>query len=236
MEDIYEAIVNTVPQMKFGVAFNEASGPCLTRVDGNDDGLKAMAARNATALAAGHIFVVVMRDGYPINVLGRIKDVPEVCSIFCATANPVQAVVAESEQGRGVLGVIDGFPPKGVETPEDAEKRRECCTSTSIGTSDNYLYRAATEDLLSEPTQADVRAMEGIEGDLMILGVGGKMGPSLARRARRACELVGVKKRIIGVARFSEPGVRDCLEAAGIETASGPARAGRTGELPIHQT
>ena len=124
VEDIYEAIVNTVPQMKFGLAFNEASGPCLTRVDGNDDALKAMAARNAGALAAGHIFVVAMRDGYPINVLGRIKDVPEVCSIFCATANPVQAVVAESEQGRGVLGVIDGFPPKGIETAEDVEKRR----------------------------------------------------------------------------------------------------------------
>jgi len=124
VEDVYEAIVNTVPQMKFGVAFNEASGPCLTRVDGNDDTLKALAAKNATALAAGHIFVVVMREGYPINVLGRIKDVPEVCSIFCATANPVQAVVAESEQGRGVIGVIDGFSPKGVEGPEDAEKRR----------------------------------------------------------------------------------------------------------------
>src|ERR1700757_1208808 len=124
VEDLYEALVNTVPQMKFGVAFNEASGPCLTRVDGNDEALKALAARNATALAAGHTFVVVMREGYPINVLGRIKDVPEVCTIFCATANPVQAVVAESEQGRGVLGVIDGAPPKGVETPEDGEKRR----------------------------------------------------------------------------------------------------------------
>jgi adenosine/AMP kinase len=124
VEDIYEAIVNTVPQMKFGIAFNEASGPCLTRADGNDDALKALAVKNASTLAAGHIFVVVMRDGYPINVLGRIKDVPEVCSIFCATANPVQAVVAESEQGRGVLGVIDGVPPKGSETPEDVEKRR----------------------------------------------------------------------------------------------------------------
>ena len=123
-EDIYEAIVNTVPQMKFGVAFNEASGPCLTRVEGNDDALKALAAKNATAVGAGHTFVVVMQNGYPINVLGRIKDVPEVCSIFCATANPVQAVVAESEQGRGVLGVIDGTPPKGVEGPEDVEKRR----------------------------------------------------------------------------------------------------------------
>jgi hypothetical protein len=110
--------------MKFGVAFNDASWPCLTRVDGNDDLLRAMAARNASALAAGHIFVVTMREGYPINVLGRIKDVPEVCSIYCATANPVQVVVAESEQGRGVLGVIDGFPPKGLESAEDAEKRR----------------------------------------------------------------------------------------------------------------
>ncbi len=124
VEDLYEALVNTVPQIKFGVAFNEASGPCLTRADGNDDTLKALAIRNASALAAGHIFVIVMRDAYPINVLGRIKDVPEVCSIFCATANPVQAVVAQSEQGRGVLGVIDGVPPKGVETAEDAEKRR----------------------------------------------------------------------------------------------------------------
>ena len=124
VEDIYEAIVNSVPQMKFGVAFNEASGPCLTRVDGNDDPLKAMAARNVSALGAGHIFVVVMLEGYPINVLGRIKDVPEVCSIFCATANPVQVIVAESEQGRGVLGVIDGVPPKGLENEEDAGKRR----------------------------------------------------------------------------------------------------------------
>src|SRR5689334_8361486 len=124
VEDIYEAIVNTVPQMKFGVAFNEASGPCLTRVDGNDDSLKDLATRNATALAAGHVFVVVMRDGYPINVLKRIQDVPEVCSIYCATANPVQAIVAGNDGGRGILGVIDGLSPKGVETPEDAEKRR----------------------------------------------------------------------------------------------------------------
>jgi adenosine/AMP kinase len=124
VEDIYEAIVNTVPQMKFGVAFNEASGPCLTRVDGNDDGLKALAAKNAAAVAAGHTFVVVMTNGYPINILGRIKEVPEVCGIFCATANPVQVIVAETAQGRGVLGVIDGESPKGVEGPEDAEKRR----------------------------------------------------------------------------------------------------------------
>ena len=125
VEDLYEALVNTVPQMKFGVAFNEASGPCLTRVDGNDDALKAMAARNATAVGAGHTFVITMRDGYPINVLGRIKDVPEVCSIFCASANPVTVIVAENEQGRGVMGVIDGARPAGVETAEDAAKRRD---------------------------------------------------------------------------------------------------------------
>ena len=123
VEDIYEAIVNTVPQMKFGIAFNEASGPCLTRADGNDTGLKAMAIRNASALAAGHVFVVAMREGYPINVLGRIKDVPEVCSIFCATANPVEAIVAETEHGRGILGVVDGERPKGIETEEDAKTR-----------------------------------------------------------------------------------------------------------------
>src|SRR5579871_1316599 len=94
-EDLYEALVNTVPGMKFGIAFNEASGACLTRVEGNDDGLKALAAKNATAIAAGHIFVIVLRDGYPINVLGRIRDVPEVCNIFCATANPVEVVIAQ---------------------------------------------------------------------------------------------------------------------------------------------
>ncbi|MBM3813805.1 MAG: hypothetical protein FJW20_19430 [Acidimicrobiia bacterium] len=124
VEDIYEAMVNTAPHMKFGIAFNEASGPCLTRVDGNDDGLKEMAARNATAIGAGHIFVVTMRDGFPINVLGRIKDVPEVCGIFCATANPVEVIVAETEQGRGIVGLVDGSSPKGVETETDVEARR----------------------------------------------------------------------------------------------------------------
>lgn len=123
VEDVYEAIVNTVPQMKFGVAFCEASGACLIRADGNDDELKALAVKNAQAVAAGHTFVVCMRDGYPINVLARIKDVPEVAGVFCATANPVEVVIAETAQGRGVMGVIDGFPPKGVEGPEDAEWR-----------------------------------------------------------------------------------------------------------------
>lgn len=123
VEDLYEALVNTAPQLKFGIAFNEASGPCLTRLEGNDADLRAVAARNAQAVGAGHIFVIALRDGYPINVLGRIQDVPEVCSIFCASANPVEVVVAETEQGRGVLGVIDGFAPKGLETEPDAQAR-----------------------------------------------------------------------------------------------------------------
>jgi len=123
VEDLYEAMVNTNPQMKFGIAFNEASGACLTRVDGNDDDLKANATRNAQAIAAGHTFVIAMRNGYPINVLNRIREIPELCTIFCATANPVEVIVAETELGRGVLGVIDGSSPKGVEAQADAEWR-----------------------------------------------------------------------------------------------------------------
>jgi hypothetical protein len=123
VEDIYEAIVNTVPQMKFGIAFNEASGACLTRVDGNDDELKAIATKNASAAGAGHMFVIALRGGFPINIKNRILETPEVCTIYCATANPVELIVAETEQGRGVLGVIDGSSPKGVETSEDAEWR-----------------------------------------------------------------------------------------------------------------
>jgi adenosine/AMP kinase len=123
VEDIYEAIVNMVPQMKFGIAFNEASGDCLTRVDGNDDALKENATNNAQLIAAGHTFVVSMREGYPINVLGRIRDLPEICTIFCATANPVEVIIAETEQGRGILGVIDGSSPKGVETESGLEWR-----------------------------------------------------------------------------------------------------------------
>jgi uncharacterized protein len=123
VEDLYEAIVNSVPHMKFGLAFCEASGACLIRADGNDDALKAMAIRNAENVAAGHTFVICLKEGYPINLLGRLKEVPEVVGLFCATANPVEAVVAETERGRGVLGVIDGAPPKGVEGPEDVEWR-----------------------------------------------------------------------------------------------------------------
>lgn len=123
VEDLYEAVVNTVPQMKFGVAFCEASGACLIRAEGNDDELKSLAIRNAQSVGAGHAFVLCMRDGYPINLLSRIKDVPEVVGLYCATANPVQVVIAETEQGRGILGVIDGSSPKGIEGPADIEWR-----------------------------------------------------------------------------------------------------------------
>jgi adenosine/AMP kinase len=125
VEDLYEAIVNTSPHIKFGIAFNEASGDCLTRFDGNDQELIDNAVANMTALAAGHTFLVAMRNGFPINVLGRIQQTPEIVNIFCATANPVQVIVAETEQGRGVLGVIDGASPKGVETEEHIRKRVE---------------------------------------------------------------------------------------------------------------
>lgn len=124
-EDLYEVMVNTVPGAKFAIAFNEASGPCLVRVESNDDELRRAAIANAQALAAGHVFVVLIRQAFPVNVLGRIKDCFEVCSVYCATANPVEVIVAQSEQGRGVLGVIDGSSPKGVEGPEDVAKRKE---------------------------------------------------------------------------------------------------------------
>ena len=123
VEDLYEAIVNTVPQMKFGIAFNEASGDCLIRVDGNDPELEGIATENAQAIAAGHTFVIALRNGYPINILGRIREIPEVCNIFCATANPVEVILAESKQGRGILGVIDGSSPKGIESANDREWR-----------------------------------------------------------------------------------------------------------------
>jgi adenosine/AMP kinase len=124
VEDLYEAIVGTVPGAKFGIAFCEASGPCLVRVEGNDDKLRKLAAENAMKIGAGHTFIVILENAYPINVLNRIKEIQEVCTIFCATANPVDVIVAENESGRGVMGVIDGEKPKGVETANDAEDRR----------------------------------------------------------------------------------------------------------------
>lgn len=125
VEDIHEAMVNAVPGAKFGVAFCESSGPCLVRFSGTDDELKKFAADTALKLGCGHCFIIVMRDMYPINVLTRIRDVPEVCSIFCATSNPLEVIVAETDQGRGILGVVDGYKSKGVETEKDVKERKE---------------------------------------------------------------------------------------------------------------
>jgi adenosine/AMP kinase len=125
VEDLYEIIITAMPKARFGVAFCEASGVCLIRAEGNDEDLKSLAVRNAQAIAAGHTFILFLRDAYPINVLNAMKNCPEVCSIFCATANPVEIIVAESGQGRGILGVIDGFSPKGVEGPADIQWRKD---------------------------------------------------------------------------------------------------------------
>lgn len=125
VEDIHEALVTAVPGIRFGVAFCESSGPALVRASGTDPDLVELAKKNALALSAGHAFIILLGNVYPINVLNRIKDVPEVCRIFCATANPVQVVIAETEQGRGILGVIDGVKSKGVETDEDIQKRKD---------------------------------------------------------------------------------------------------------------
>jgi adenosine/AMP kinase len=124
-EDLYEALVNSVPNIKFGLAFCEASQNCKIRVEGTDDELKELAAKNALRLAAGHSFVIMIRDAYPINLLRDIKNVPEVCNIFCATANDVDVLLAENDRGRGILGVVDGHKPKGIETEEEEKERRE---------------------------------------------------------------------------------------------------------------
>jgi uncharacterized protein len=124
VEDLYEVMVDAVPGIKFGIAFCEASGPCLIRAEGNDSYLKEIAIQNAKRIAAGHVFVVFIKDAFPVNILNAVKACPEVCSIFCATANPVQVVVAETGQGRGVIGVIDGYSPKGVECENDIENRK----------------------------------------------------------------------------------------------------------------
>ena len=124
VEDIFEAIVNTVPGAKFGVAFCEASDVCLVRFAGTDEGLIALSRENALNLGAGHSFIIFMRDMFPVNILNTIKQVPEVCRIFCATANPVEVIIAESDQGRGILGVIDGFAAKGIESDADIANRK----------------------------------------------------------------------------------------------------------------
>lgn len=123
--DLSEIVVTTVPQARFGLAFCEASGPCLIRTEGNDPALVAAATEHAQRIGAGHVFVLLLRNAYPINVLPAIKQCQEVAQVFCATANPLQILVGETEQGRGVLGVVDGAPPQGVEADEDKHKRRE---------------------------------------------------------------------------------------------------------------
>lgn len=125
VEDLYEALVSAVPGIKFGLAFCEASGACLIRTEATDEKMRAVALEAAQAVAAGHTFVIALADAYPVNVLNAVKACPEVCHVFCATANPVAAVVAESEEGRGVLGVIDGSRPKGVEDEDGVRWRRE---------------------------------------------------------------------------------------------------------------
>ncbi len=125
VEDLYEIFVGSSPTLKFGVAFSEASGPCLTRYEGNDEELMKLASETSFSLGCGHTFVVFIKDGFPINVLNAIKSCQEVCHIICATANPLQIIVAESEQGGGILGIIDGSRPKGIEKEEDRKARME---------------------------------------------------------------------------------------------------------------
>ncbi|HEY9676177.1 MAG TPA: adenosine-specific kinase [Waterburya sp.] len=125
VEDLHEIMVGTSTQVKFGLAFCEASGPCLIRVSGNDESLQSVATQNAQAIAAGHSFNIVLREAFPINFLNAIKQCPEVCTIHCATANPIEVIVAETQQGRGIIGVIDGFSPKGVEAPENVTARKD---------------------------------------------------------------------------------------------------------------
>ncbi len=125
VEDIYEAMVNAVPMAKFGLAFCEASESCLVRYTGTDDELIELAKKNAYSLSAGHSFILFMKDLFPVNVLNSIKNVTEVCRVFCATANPVEVIIAETELGRGILGVIDGFSSKGIETEDDIRARKE---------------------------------------------------------------------------------------------------------------
>ncbi len=125
VEDLHETLAGASPYLRFGLAFCEASGPCLIRCSGNAPDLVELAARNAEAIGAGHSFIVFLRDGYPVNVLNALKQVPEVCTVFCATANPVEVLVAQTDLGRGIVGIVDGMPPAGFETPSDEAARKQ---------------------------------------------------------------------------------------------------------------
>lgn len=124
-EDLYEALVNSVPNIKFGVGFCESSGPCLVRHEGNDKELKSLAAEKAFEIGCGHSFIIYLKNAYPLNVLDKIKKVPEVCTVYAATANPLEILVAETAQGRGIIGVVDGFKSKGIETDKNISERRD---------------------------------------------------------------------------------------------------------------
>lgn len=124
VEDIHELLVSTIPGVKFGIAFCESSGPCLIRHSGTDHELEALAIKNALAIGAGHSFIILLGNAYPINILNGLKQIQEVCTIYCATANPVKVIIAEDETGRGIIGVIDGEKPKGVETEKEIEERK----------------------------------------------------------------------------------------------------------------
>ncbi|HVP92595.1 MAG TPA: adenosine-specific kinase [Acidobacteriota bacterium] len=125
VEDLYEALVNAVPNIKFGIGFCESSGPCLVRHEGNDDELRQLAAEKAFEIACGHSFIIFLKNAYPINVLDKVKKTPEVCTIYAATANPIEVIIAETELGRGIIGVVDGFKSKGIEKEEDIKARKE---------------------------------------------------------------------------------------------------------------
>jgi len=125
VEDLYEALVNAVPDIKFGIGFCESSGPCLVRHEGNDEELRQKAAKKAYEVACGHSFIIFLKNAYPINVLDKTKNVPEVCTIYAATSNPLEVIIAETEQGRGIIGVVDGLKSKGIETEEDIKARKE---------------------------------------------------------------------------------------------------------------
>jgi adenosine/AMP kinase len=125
VEDIHEALVNAVPKIKFGVGFCESSGPCLVRHEGNDEELTRLAAEKTFEISCGHSFIIFLKNAYPINALDKIKNVPEVCTIYAATANPLEVIIVETEQGRGIVGVVDGLKSRGIETEEDKKTRRE---------------------------------------------------------------------------------------------------------------
>ncbi len=125
VEDIHELLVNCVPNIKFGLAFVEASGKCLIRHSGNDEELEKLAVEKALEIGAGHSFIIFIKNAYPINILPRLKQVPEVVTIYCATANPIEVLIAETEQGKAIVGIVDGFKPKGVEKEEDIRERKE---------------------------------------------------------------------------------------------------------------